>query len=937
MATVKKGSKINFYKFVDADKESDARSKSGATKSTIALTKVIRSNTQAINGIGAVTNSIAKTLIGIRDTTANLLKIDKEKLRRESFVPKFTKRKPIKSIAFDNLFKGKIPSFWEALGQLASALIKFFLVLPALKWLANPENQDKVVSGLKTLAKVFKFIADVSKFAFVNTIEGLYDLLRDDATWMERIGGFVQAMTGLGTAFLALSFLTNPLGLIATFKSVLIFFHKGLLGAFAALARHPLVLGAGIFMAGKYLPQMFPGLVNREETKIEEGLETSGDGMADSLTVEQRIAELKKQREDMNFLDRLRGKVAEIDEAIYRLETGETKSYGFSYGGYLDGFAKGGWISGPQSGYPVSLGGSKPDFIGHGTEYVAQKEGSGDAFIVPFDTPATRVDKGLTERRMGEARSLGFFAEGGGYDEFARKKIKIHEGFNPTAYPEPDGRGMSIGYGHLIKPTDTFPTTISRAFADKLFNEDYKDHKHAATNISGYGKSSPQQKAALIDLTYNMGPGWHKGFPKFMTSFKKGNYEDAGDELKDSLWYNQVGRRGPTIVNLMQNKGLGNGVGQYLLNEGLVAPMATSGLNSRKGFDWSFGLSQLFGGAPASAATLDSHDMFTEQKRDGVTAETKPGSFRVVPTSHPDTGSGWGISGVKDKHGRPLVFSQPAAQQFAAMMTASRGLVKGSDVASSGRSRSKNAQVDGHKNSVHLYGEGLDISGSSQTWMKNNASRFGWKYGYSHGEGSGHYDFEGKGAGETPILGKPGTSSFEYKQTTSDKRSGGRNLIASSNLSGGGFFKDGMGSGRGGIFNRKSFDLGGLGMAGDFMGGFDKPQGSSPFFSQQRPQHAVNSSEQQKIRKVTEQRNMARREINAKTSEIVQMALAAVESQNGSNRQFIQTAEGAIRSLLGAQAGGGTFANVGGTTGTVLRTAVAVLNSFNNPLRGIFS
>ena len=94
---------------------------------------------------------------------------------------------------------------------------------------------------------------------------------------MERIGGFVQAMTGLGTAFLALSFLTNPLGLIATFKSVLIFFHKGLLGAFAALARHPLVLGAGIFMAGKYLPQMFPGLVNREETKIEEGLETSGD------------------------------------------------------------------------------------------------------------------------------------------------------------------------------------------------------------------------------------------------------------------------------------------------------------------------------------------------------------------------------------------------------------------------------------------------------------------------------------------------------------------------------------------------------------------------------------------------------------------------------------------------------------------------------------
>ena len=70
---------------------------------------------------------------------------------------------------------------------------------------------------------------------------------------------------------------------------------------------------------------------------------------------------------------------------------------------------------------------------------------------------------------------------------------------------------------------------------------------------------------------------------------------------------------------------------------------------------------------------------------------------------------------------------------------------------------------------------------------------------------------------------------------------------------------------------------------------------------------------------------------------INRVALAAVESSNGSNRQFIQTAEAGIRSLLGAQAGGGSFANVGGTTGTVLRTAVAVLNSFNNPLRGIFS
>ena len=45
----------------------------------------------------------------------------------------------------------------------------------------------------------------------------------------------------------------------------------------------------------------------------------------------------------------------------------------------------GGWISGPQSGYPVSLdGGKSVSFIGHGTEYVAQRSSGG--FVIPFNT-----------------------------------------------------------------------------------------------------------------------------------------------------------------------------------------------------------------------------------------------------------------------------------------------------------------------------------------------------------------------------------------------------------------------------------------------------------------------------------------------------------------------------------------------------------------------
>jgi hypothetical protein len=81
--------------------------------------------------------------------------------------------------------------------------------------------------------------------------------------------------------------------------------------------------------------------------------------------------------------------------------------------------AMGGWISGPQSGYPVSLdGGGSTSFIGHGTEWVGFKKASeGGAFVVPFDTPATKNNPGLTGSRMLQAKQGGYalpgYAKGG--------------------------------------------------------------------------------------------------------------------------------------------------------------------------------------------------------------------------------------------------------------------------------------------------------------------------------------------------------------------------------------------------------------------------------------------------------------------------------------------------------------------------------------------
>jgi len=51
-----------------------------------------------------------------------------------------------------------------------------------------------------------------------------------------------------------------------------------------------------------------------------------------------------------------------------------------------------------------------------------------------------------------------------------------------------------------------------------------------------------------------MGPNWHKTWPKFSAAAEKGDWKTAAKELQNSKWYNQVGNRGKTIVNMIADQ-----------------------------------------------------------------------------------------------------------------------------------------------------------------------------------------------------------------------------------------------------------------------------------------------------------------------------------------------------------------------------------------------
>tara|TARA_R100001443_G_scaffold54633_1_gene66045 strand:- start:396 stop:3110 length:2715 start_codon:yes stop_codon:yes gene_type:complete len=114
---------------------------------------------------------------------------------------------------------------------------------------------------------------------------------------------------------------------------------------FSLAKAHPLaaaaIAGAGLFVAGYAIPKMFPGTVDEQERKIE-GLPGSD---------EEKIKKLEQQKKGLNFLQKMQGVGAEIDEQIEAIRSGQTKSYGFSEGGLVpQGFAGGGHAHGrPRS------------------------------------------------------------------------------------------------------------------------------------------------------------------------------------------------------------------------------------------------------------------------------------------------------------------------------------------------------------------------------------------------------------------------------------------------------------------------------------------------------------------------------------------------------------------------------------------------------------
>jgi len=121
--------------------------------------------------------------------------------------------------------------------------------------------------------------------------------------------------------------------------------------------------------------------------------------------------------------------------------------------------------------------------------------------------------------------------------------IRGQEGFSSTSYK--DATGQSIGYGHFIKPGESFPATITEAQGRVLLSQDTA-LANAAVKNSVKVPLTQDQHDALVSLTYNIGVTAFRN----STLLKKLNASDyAGAAAQFSVWNKSRDPHNNLVVN----------------------------------------------------------------------------------------------------------------------------------------------------------------------------------------------------------------------------------------------------------------------------------------------------------------------------------------------------------------------------------------------------
>lgn len=140
------------------------------------------------------------------------------------------------------------------------------------------------------------------------------------------------------------------------------------------------------------------------------------------------------------------------------------------------------------------------------------------------------------------------------------KQLQIDEGCIDFIYRDHLGY-PTFGVGHLV--TDLDPENGmaigTRIKPERISQALFRDLDNAildANSVIGLDvfESLPDEvQEVVVNMTFNLGRTKFSKFVKFIAALKKGDWNEAAKEGRDSIWYHQVNNRAERLMTRLEN------------------------------------------------------------------------------------------------------------------------------------------------------------------------------------------------------------------------------------------------------------------------------------------------------------------------------------------------------------------------------------------------
>ena len=126
-------------------------------------------------------------------------------------------------------------------------------------------------------------------------------------------------------------------------------------------------------------------------------------------------------------------------------------------------------------------------------------------------------------------------------------EIKVHEGFREKVYKCSEGFD-TIGYGFAIKDL-----VLDEDIADLILQRKLEDLQESIKKKFDWFKESPNEVQDVVsNMCYQIGLSGFSKFKKTIYYLETEQYEEASDEMLDSLWARQTPNRAKELSKIIR-------------------------------------------------------------------------------------------------------------------------------------------------------------------------------------------------------------------------------------------------------------------------------------------------------------------------------------------------------------------------------------------------